>query len=85
MAERLSLCSVTFTFKRPEAGVGIVDITKPFPPIESCWFQSKPRRHMYGKPLAAGGGTAERSARDFTDRDLRQRVDGLDQNPSKAL
>jgi len=38
---------------------------------------------MYRKPLAAGGGTAERSARDFTDRDLRQRVDGLDQDPSE--
>ena len=40
---------------------------------------------MYRKPLAAGGGTALGSACDFADGDLRLRVDGLDQNPSKLF
>src|ERR1700691_3271464 len=78
---QLYLC----TFKRHVAGVGTGDVTKPFPPIESCWFQSKPRRHLCRKPLAASGGTALRSACDFADGDLRLRVDGLDQNPSKLF
>ena len=42
-------------------------------------------RCRFASTLAASGRTALRSACDFADEDLRLRVDGLDQNPSKLF